>query len=131
MRLGHHVNGPEDSTNGDGMCRKVDICVDSFIFVLFSYSIRFILVRSCEILGRTEQCSYFFFTFKKDVVYLNFKTKKNGREFLSYYIRPHSAVDSAQWDWGIRAGNSNIHQNKQRFLKTMKIKLSHTYVLNQ
>ncbi len=28
--------------------------VDSYIFLLFSYSIRFILVRSCEILGRTE-----------------------------------------------------------------------------
>ncbi len=54
MILGHHANGPEDSTNGDGMCRKVDIRVDSYIFVLFSYSIRFILVRSCEILGRTE-----------------------------------------------------------------------------
>ncbi len=29
-------------------------CVDSYIFLLFSYSIRFIFVRSCEILGRTE-----------------------------------------------------------------------------
>ncbi len=29
-------------------------CVDSYIFLLFSYSIRFNLVRSCEILGRTE-----------------------------------------------------------------------------
>ncbi len=28
--------------------------VDSYIFLLFSYSIRFILVHSCEILGRTE-----------------------------------------------------------------------------
>ncbi len=28
--------------------------VDSYIFLLFSYSIQFILVRSCEILGRTE-----------------------------------------------------------------------------
>ncbi len=28
--------------------------VDSYIFLLFSYLIRFILVRSCEILGRTE-----------------------------------------------------------------------------
>ncbi len=28
--------------------------VDSYIFLLCSYSIRFILVRSCEILGRTE-----------------------------------------------------------------------------
>ncbi len=28
--------------------------VDSYIFVLFSYSIRFILVRSFDILGRTE-----------------------------------------------------------------------------
>ncbi len=54
MRLGHHANGPEDSMNGDGMCRKVDIRVDSYIFVLFSYSIRFIHVRSCEVLGRTE-----------------------------------------------------------------------------
>ncbi len=26
-------------------------CVDSYLFLLFSYSIRFILVRSCEILG--------------------------------------------------------------------------------
>ncbi len=62
-----HMNGPEHSTNGDGMC-KVPIhvhirvnsplsytwCVDSYIFVLFSYSIRFILVRSCDILGRTD-----------------------------------------------------------------------------
>ncbi len=52
--MGHHANGPENSTNGDGMCRKVDIRVDSYIFVLFSYSIRFILVCSCEILGRPE-----------------------------------------------------------------------------
>ncbi len=49
-------------------CCKVDIRVhirvnspcltpgmfDSYIFLLFSYSIRFILVRSCEILVRTE-----------------------------------------------------------------------------
>ncbi len=28
-------------------------------------------------------------------------TKKNGNEFQKNYIRPHSAVDSAQWDWGI------------------------------
>ncbi len=54
VRLGHHANGPEDSTNGDGMCCKVDIHVDSYIFVLFSFSIRFVLVHSCEILGRTE-----------------------------------------------------------------------------
>ncbi len=49
-------------------CCKVDIrvhirvnsplsynwCVDSYIFLLFSYSIGFILVHSCEMLGRTE-----------------------------------------------------------------------------
>ncbi len=45
-------------------CCKVDIrvnsalsytcCVDSYIFLLCSYSIQFILVRLCEILGRTE-----------------------------------------------------------------------------
>ncbi len=35
-------------------------------------------------------------------MHLTFKEKKNGREFLTFYIRPHSAVDSAQWDWGIR-----------------------------
>ncbi len=28
--------------------------VDSYIFLLFSYSFWFILIRSCEILGRTE-----------------------------------------------------------------------------
>ncbi len=52
----------------DRDCCKVDIRVhirvnsplsynwhaDSYIFLLFSYSIRFILVCSCEILGRTE-----------------------------------------------------------------------------
>ncbi len=27
--------------------------------------------------------------------------KKNGHEFQSFYIRPHSGVDSGQWDWGI------------------------------
>ncbi len=37
--------------------------VDSYIFLLFSYSIQFILVRSSEILDRTEQCSYYFRTF--------------------------------------------------------------------
>ncbi len=68
---GADTNGPEHSTNGDGMCRdccKVPIRVhiransplsytwhvDSYIFELFSYSIRCILVHSCEILGRTE-----------------------------------------------------------------------------
>ncbi len=74
--------------------------VDSYIFVLFSYSIRFILVR--EILGRTEKCSYYFRTFKNDFVHLTFKTKKNGHEFLTFYIRSRSSVDSGQWDWGIR-----------------------------
>ncbi len=28
-------------------------------------------------------------------------TKRNGHEFQKIYIRPHSAVDSSQWDWGI------------------------------
>ncbi len=28
--------------------------VDSYIFILFSYSFRFVLVRLCQILGRTE-----------------------------------------------------------------------------
>ncbi len=103
VRLGHHANGPEDSSNEDGMCRKVDIRVDYYILgILFSYSIRFILVRLCEILGRTEQCSYYFCTFKNDFVHLTFKTKKNECEFLTFYIRPRSAVDSAQWDRGIK-----------------------------
>ncbi len=35
-------------------------------------------------------------------MHLTFKTKKNGCEFLTLYIRPRSAVDSVQWDWGIR-----------------------------
>ncbi len=26
---------------------------------------------------------------------------KNWREFQNFHIRPRSAVDSAQWDWGI------------------------------
>ncbi len=37
--------------------------VDSYIFLLFSYSVQFILVRLGEILGRTEQCLYYFRTF--------------------------------------------------------------------
>ncbi len=42
-------------------------------------------------------------------------TKTNGHEFQTFYIRPRSAVDSAQWDWGmtVRLG----HQ------KTMQIEL--------
>ncbi len=50
-------------------CCKVHICFnsplsytgrrDSYIILLFSYSIRFILVSSCEILGRTKKYSYF------------------------------------------------------------------------
>ncbi len=96
MRLGHHANGPEENTNGDGMCRKVDIRVDSYIFVLFSYSIR-----------------YYFCTFKNDFVHLTFKTKKNGREFLTFYIRPHSAVDSAQWDWGNTYGFYSPSRDQQ------------------
>ncbi len=28
-------------------------------------------------------------------------TKKNGGKFQTFYIHPCSAVDSAQWDWGI------------------------------
>ncbi len=31
-------------------------------------------------------------------------TKRNGHEFQKIYIRLHSAVDSAQWDWGITTG---------------------------
>ncbi len=27
--------------------------------------------------------------------------KRNGREFQTFYIRPRSGVDSAQWNWGI------------------------------
>ncbi len=34
-------------------------------------------------------------------MHLTFKTKKNGHKFLTFYIRPHSAVDSAQWDCGL------------------------------
>ncbi len=43
-----------------------------------------------------------FLYFKTDFVHLTFKTKKNGGEFLTFYICPRSAVDSAQWDWGIK-----------------------------
>ncbi len=35
-------------------------------------------------------------------------TKRNGHEFQKIYIRPHSAVDSAQWDWGITNVKSTI-----------------------
>ncbi len=35
-------------------------------------------------------------------MHLTFKTKKNGHEFLTFYIRPRSSVDSGQWDWGIK-----------------------------
>ncbi len=34
-------------------------------------------------------------------MHLTFKIKKNGRKCLTFYIRPRSAVDSAQWDWVI------------------------------
>ncbi len=34
--------------------------VDYYIFLLFSYSIQFILICSCEILGRIVQCSSMF-----------------------------------------------------------------------
>ncbi len=34
-------------------------------------------------------------------MHLTFKTKKNGCEFLTFYIRRRSAVDSAQWNRGI------------------------------
>ncbi len=54
-------------------CCKVDIRVnsalsytghdDSYIILLFSYPILFILFHSCEILGRTEQFSSYFHTF--------------------------------------------------------------------
>ncbi len=27
--------------------------------------------------------------------------KRNRRDFQTFYIRPRSEVDSAQWDWGI------------------------------
>ncbi len=82
-------------------------CVDSYIFELFSFSIRFIFVCSCEILRRTEQWLYYFRTFNHaQLIYFFFyafdpPTKKNGHEFQSFYIRPHSGVDSGQWDWGI------------------------------
>ncbi len=41
-------------------------------------------------------------------MHLTFKTKKNGPEFLTFYIRPRSAVDSAQWDWGTV---TNLHES--------------------
>ncbi len=44
IRVHIHVNSPLSYT------WRVDSC----IFLLFSYSIRFILAHSCEILGRTE-----------------------------------------------------------------------------
>ncbi len=81
--------------------------VDSYIFLLFSYSIRFILVHSCEILRRIEKWSYYFRTFNhaqlKKIRFYAFDplTKKNGHEFQTFYICPRSGVDSGQWDWGI------------------------------
>ncbi len=53
IRVNIHINSPLSYTWH----------VDSYIFLLFSYSIQFILVRSCEILGRTEQCSSYVHTF--------------------------------------------------------------------
>ncbi len=63
-----HVGETGASCEWTRYCCKVDIHVhirvnsplsytwhvDFYTFLLFSYSIRFILVRSCEILGRTE-----------------------------------------------------------------------------
>ncbi len=39
--------------------------------------------------------------------------KKNGYEFQTFYIRPHSGVDSGQWDWGIKCYDvmTRVHQN--------------------
>ncbi len=79
--------------------------IDSYIFILFSYSIRFILVRSCKIRVMFFLCLYFYWekngsNWKQK--WFDPSTKKNGREFQLFYIRPCSAVDSAQWDMGIR-----------------------------
>ncbi len=102
-------------------CRKVDIRVhirvksplsynwrvDSYIFLLFSYSIRFILVDSCEILGRTKYCSYYFRTFncaqlkKKNILYIWPFDKEEWGRISNFLHSPRLAVDSAQWHWGI------------------------------
>ncbi len=42
-------------------------------------------------------------------------TKKNGCKFLTFYIRPHSAVDSAQWDWRISNCFSGIRSVSREF----------------
>ncbi len=78
--------------------------VDSYIFLLFSYSNRFILVRLCEIWLVFFLCSYFYWEPcpSKKRERFDPSTKKSGREFQIVYICPHSAVDSAQWDLGIR-----------------------------
>ncbi len=78
--------------------------VDFYIFLLFSYSIRFILVRSCEIWVVFFLCSCFYWertmpNWKKKL--FDPSTKKNGCQFQIFYIRPSSAVDSAQWNLGI------------------------------
>ncbi len=77
--------------------------VDSYIFLLFSYSFRFFFVRSCEIWVVFFLCSYFYWertvpNWKKKFDPL---TKKNGCKFQIFYIPPCSAVDSVQWDLGI------------------------------
>ncbi len=93
------VNSPLSYTGHD----------DSYIILLFSYSIRFILVRSCEILGRTNWVVSFLFSYfywERTVpnwkqIWFDPSTKKNGCGFRNVYIRPHSGLHSWQWDWGI------------------------------
>ncbi len=50
-------------------------------------------------------------------------TKRNWHEFQTFYIRPHSAVHSAQWDLGIM--KILHHKNVQEFLLSYKCLWQH------
>ncbi len=91
-------------------CCKVDIPVnsplsytgldDSYIILLFSYSIRFIHVCLCSLLP------IFVLLLRKNRTQLKKKlfdpsTKKNGCEFHNFYIRPHPELHYWQCDLGI------------------------------
>ncbi len=64
-----------------------------YIFV-FKFVFIFVLIRLCltpGVLIRTY--SYYFLTQFSSFLFVRV-TKKNGQEFQSFYIRPHSGVDS-------------------------------------
>ncbi len=121
-------------------CCKVDIPVNSplsytgrdnsYIILRFSYSIRFILVRSCEILGRTEYSSSYFRSFIEkepcptEKIWFDLSTKKNGHEFQNFYIQSRSGLHSWQWDMGISKSNKNVCKYAPNlFLNTFKLKM--------